>query len=338
MKSDLGTTGGVAHLRHEDVPDFNRHMVRVDDRVVIPAKHEGGTIARTLSYLRHDVGFAPEQIIVLVNGASEVNGQPDDTADRALEVDPNIDVHHQGLLLDVFEPLLQGRFGIARERLHGKGTAMFSACLALRHQTLSDGARVFFLDADIQNLNEVEPVQRLCVGSQHFPKAQLIKLASLGRDNAGIHAFLATLGRPYGAIGALRWPLCGQAMVRWGQLKRMRLAGGYAVEMAMAMDLIERSDGDPSVFAEVEIGTPLIDKRNSDCIHTRMYFEIMETMGRIRDTETPLYALTDAQISGINRMEISRLWVPVAQHGDGCNRLESRYPDVIFPSIEELFA
>lgn len=343
MRDHLGT-GSVAHLRHQEADQEaegveGRERVKIDDYVVIPAKHEGDTIARTLIYLLVDLGFQPAQIIVLVNGAGHVDGKPDETAVKALEVNGEIRVWHQCYLLENLETALLTRYGIEPGRLHGKGTAMFSACLALRRERLSDTARVFFLDADLQNLNEVKPIERLLVGSHHFPDAQLIKLASLNRDNAGIHAFLATLGRPYGAIGALRWPLCGQVMVRWGQLKRMRLAGGYAVEMAMAMDVIERSDGDPSVFAEVEIGTPLIDKRNSDQVHTRMYYEIMETMNRVIRTGTPLHALTDDQIVNVNGIErIPHLWVPVVQQGDGPNVLEARYPDAIFPSIEELFA
>ncbi|MBM5789798.1 hypothetical protein FJZ23_01795 [Candidatus Parcubacteria bacterium] len=325
-------------MQHGDVRRFDREMVLRDDKVVIPAKHEGRTIARTLTYLLHDVGFAPEQIIVLVNGDThDADGRVDDTAVRALEVSTAIAVRHQSDLLEPLMARLALTYGIAQERLHGKGTALFSACLALESLDLMPEARVFFLDADIQNAVEVEPVQRLMVGALNFQEARLVKLASLGRDNAGIHAFLATLGCPYNAIGALRWPLCGQAMVHWGDLRGMRLAGGYAVEMAMMMDLIERADGDPKIFAEVEINVPLIDKRNTDQIHVRMYFEIMEFISRVRATRTPLCALTDEHLRSINGMDIARLWVPVAQQGNGPNQLEHRYPDVIFPSVEELF-
>jgi hypothetical protein len=170
----------------------------------------------------------------------------------------------------------------------------------------------------------------------------MVKLASLDRDNAGITAFLSTLTGVHAMIGALRWPLCGQVIVSWGDLKRMRLAGGYAVEMAMMMDLIARARN-PSVFGEVEIGTELIDRHDTDQIHTRMYSEIMIFAGSVHTSSQSherhfqgLPFLTREQMRAMNQMEAAPLWVPVTEHGQGSNQLELRYPDTVFPSIEEL--
>lgn len=336
---------GVYHISDEEIRDRDLSgAILPTDRIVIPAKHEGANIGTTLGYLL-SMGFEPEQIIVLVNGSSEIDGKPDDTAEKALAVNPCIRVYHQNELLNA--PIvgtdivshLQSEFGIMPERLHGKGTAMFAATLALHAAHTPDGARIIFLDTDIQNASTVDPVGRLLIGAELFPDTvRMVKLASLGRDNAGIHAFLSTLHDPHSMIGALRWPLCGQVVVRWCDLKCMRLASGYAVEMAMMMDLIARADGNPRVFGEVEIGAPLLDKKNSDRVHVRMYSEIMVFMGRAHAcARGGLPGLTIGQMHGLNCMESTTVWTPVKERGEGPNRLETRYPDTIFPSIVDLY-
>lgn len=336
---------GVYHISNGEIRDGDMFgIIQPTDRVVIPAKHEGKTIARTLEYLLR-LGFEPDQILVLVNGASQIDGQPDDTAGKAMSVSSDLQVYHQSqLFLDThvgdstLMNWLQTKYGIQSRRLHGKGTAMFAACLALHSAGTPDDARIIFLDADIMNSFEVDPVGRLLIGADRFPPTvKMVKLASLGRDNAGIHAFLSTLEGLHAAIGALRWPLCGQVVVRWEDLKQMRLASGYAVEMAMMMDLIARAES-PSVFGEVEIGTELIDKRNTDRVHTRMYSQIMLFAGRVHACLCGLPTLPKARMFDLNQCEPLPLWVPVTEHEQGPNQLESRYPDALFPSVAELFA
>lgn len=320
-----------------------RGQIRETDRVVIPAKHEGATIATTVGYLL-GMGFQPNQIIILVNGPSEIDGKPDDTADVARAVSADLRVYHQSdLLAQVMvddKPLvghLQSEYQIDPSRLHGKGTAMFCAILALVDDHLPDDARVIFLDADIKNPSEVDPVGRLLIGADQFPTTvRMVKLASLGRDNAGITAFLSTLTSSHAMIGALRWPLCGQVIVYWGDLKQMRFASGYAVEMAMMMDLTARA-GTPSVFGEVEIGAALLDKKNSDRVHVRMYAAIMDFAGWVHFNSRGLPHLNREQIRTLNGRGPMHVWTPVKAQGDGPNVLESRYRDVLLPSIADLF-
>lgn len=342
--SERPSVSGVHHISDQVIRDGKLSgSIRETDRVVIPAKHEGANIVRTLEYLQGR-GFYPYQIIVLVNGSSIVEGgDPDDTAEKALSVSPKFQVLHQAELLGVREgeselvKRLNETYGIQPERLHGKGTAMFAATLALHRADTPEDARIFFLDADIRNSFEVDPMGRLLVGATHFPsEVRVVKLASLGRDNAGISAFLSTLTGNHALIGALRWPLCGQVVVRWGDLKRMRLASGYAVEIAMLMDLIVRTS-DPHVFGEVEIGTDLIDKKNTDQVHTRMYYQIMVFAASVHAFLCGLPLLTPAQMRAMNQTKPAPLWVPVHEHGLGPNQLEQRYPDAVLPSIEELF-
>lgn len=335
---------GVHHISDGEIRDGDMiGVIRPTDRVVIPAKHEGKTIARTLEYLLR-LGFRPGQILVLVNGSSQIDGQPDDTADKAKAVSSALQVYHQSDLLGIRSgssdllTRLQETYGIQPDRLHGKGTAMFAACLALHCASTPNDARIIFLDADIMNSFEVDPVGRLLIGADRFPSTvKMVKLSSLGRDNAGIHAFLSTLEGLHAAIGALRWPLCGQVVVRWGDLKQMRLASGYAVEMAMMMDLIARTES-PEVFGEVEIGTELIDKRNTDRVHTRMYSQIMLFAGRVHACMRGLPFLSLERMREMNECPPLPIWVPVTEHGQGPNQLELRYPDALFPSVAELFA
>jgi hypothetical protein len=339
MMGEQSTVQGVHHITDGEVRNGElKGFIHPTDRVVIPAKHEGATIVRTLEYLLR-LGFQPHQILVLVNGATEVGGKPDDTAEKALSVSPDLQVIHQNSLLDVTLVMrLSRKWSIISERLHGKGTAMFAAAIALHHAGTPDDARIFFLDADILNSFEVDPIGRLLVGAEFFPPTvKMVKLASLGRDNAGIHAFLSTLSATHMPIGALRWPLCGQVVVCWADLKQMRLASGYAVEMAMMMDLIARAHGDPRVFGEVEIGTKLFDKKNDDHTHTMMYSAIMRFAGRVHRYSRGLPFLTHEQMRGINQMKAEPLWVPVRESGQGPNQLKRRYPDCVFPSIIELF-
>ncbi|MBI5370151.1 hypothetical protein HZA85_03115 [Candidatus Uhrbacteria bacterium] len=336
--SETDDLGGVYHITDREIRDRElTGTIRPTDRVVIPAKHEGATIQRTLEYLLR-LGFHPRQIIVLVNGSTAVDGEPDDTADKAMTVDSDLQVLHQSDLLDAaLVARLTCDYKINENRLHGKGTAMFAALVALHRAGTSLDARIIFLDADIQNSFEVDPVGRLLIGADFFPhEVKLVKLASLGRDNAGIHAFLSTLVGDYMKIGALRWPLCGQVVVRWEDLRQMRLAGGYAVEMAMMMDLVERAHS-PVVFGEVEIGAVLIDKHNTDRVHTRMYAQIMWFAGQVQMMGYGLGRLTSNLMAHINAQDPFQIWVPVKESGLGSNELEDRYPDAIFPSIAELF-
>lgn len=337
----LPDNGTVFHISDKEIKEEGlRGIPRLSDRVIIPARNEGEGIVRTLEYLM-GLGFAPSQILVLVNGPSEIDGRPDETADRALALNPKLRVLHQSDLIGTANLVerLSERYGIKPSRLHGKGTAMFAATLALHQDQTPDDARVIFLDADIENIQDVDPVGRLLIGAARFPeRVSMIKLASLGRDNAGIHAFLSTLMGDCALIGALRWPLCGQVIVRWRDLKRMRLAGGYAVEMAMMMDVGAR-EHNPTAFGEVEIGTPLRDRRNPDRKDVQMFHDIMVFAGRVHQANLHgLPFLTRRELVALNQMPATALWVPVEKQGDGPNQLETRYPDAVFPSIAELFS
>lgn len=342
------TNVGVHHLSDPHIQSMQQEgykggPILNDDRFVIPAKHEAENIGNTIGYLLGK-GILPDQIVVLVNGPKEIDGKPDETADRARAVSPDVQVIHQNDLLQTLiagitiSDYLKREYNIDPKRLRGKGAALFTATLALHAAGISDSVRIFLLDADIKNPSEVDPIGRLLIGADRFPKSvRMVKLASLLRDNAGIHAFLFTLGGHYAQIGALRWPLCGQVIVYWGDLKYMRLSSGYAVEMAMMMDLIVRAQGDPSVFGEVEIGAPLHDKRNSDHVHVRMYAEIMNFVDQVLIHSNGLPSLTRVQMREFNARESIRIWTPAKHMGRGRNTPELRTPDVLLPSITELY-
>lgn len=343
------TVIGVHHFSDSEIQrliekGYKGGVIREGDRIVIPAKHEAENIGNTLGYLL-SMGILPSQIVVLVNGPTLVNGMPDETADRARAVNPDLQVLHQNDILkrtiinrtSVLDHL-EREYRTSPERLRGKGMAFFAAMLALHEAGTDDEARIFFLDADIRNPSQADPIGRLLIGADQFPPiVRMVKLALLGRDNAGIQAHLNSLENLFSAIAALRWPLCGQVMVRWGDLKHMRLASGYAVEMAMMMDLIARH-GTPEIFGEVELGAPVSDKHNDDRTHVLMYTEIMEFIDAVlRRDARGLHYLTRDQMREMNVRDPMRIWTPARQAGEGSNTLKTRLPDLILPSIAELF-
>ncbi len=301
------------------------------DRVVIPARNEAGSIGSTIGHLLQ-TGFAPEQIIIIVNHST------DKTAEIALMF--GVTVRDQEAILDLeIVAQLEKEYGVDPLRLRGKGTAMFAACLELERAATPDDARIFFLDADITNLDEVSPIPLLLAGWESWNgDVRIVKLASLGRNNEGILASLGLPRMPYMGIGALQWPLCGQMSLRWKDLRRMRGATRYAIEMAMLMDLLEREDT-PAVFGEVELGTVLHDKKNNDHDHTVMYRGILAYITQLLGLGgwRELHTLTPQQVAEMNQEsgKPHPFWAP-AKVGTGVSTFQAFPLDAILPSVAEL--
>ncbi len=301
------------------------------DRVVIPARNEAGSIGSTIGHLVQ-TGFVPEQIIIMVNHST------DKTAEIAQMF--GVTVHDQAAILtSQIVERLEKEYGVEAIRLKGKGSAMFAACLELERAGTPDDARIFFLDADITNLDEVSPIPLLLAGWETWNGGvRIVKLASLGRNNEGILASLGLPRMPYMGIGALQWPLCGQMSLRWKDLRRMRGATRYAIEMAMLMDILEREDT-PAVFGEVELGTVLHDKKNNDHDHTVMYRGILAYITQLLQVDGwwKLHALTRQQIAVLNSESGKQhpFWAP-AKTGNGVSTFQAFPLDAILPSVAEL--
>ncbi len=327
-------TNAVLHITNEQMISNPPLLLKPEDRdrLIIPAKNEQTSIGGTLAYCALK-GFTPKQIIVMVNGSN----------DKTFDVAENTGlatVYRQEAILAGRPDLLRrlkDEYGVVDARLHGKGTAMFAACLILEATETPPDARVFFLDADIDNIAEVDPIGRNIFGwlMANGNGTRIVKLASQNRHNEGILGFLGIPGNPYRGIGALQWPLCGQVSLRWDDLRQMRLSTGYAVEMAMLMDLWERY-ASPGAFCEVEIHGELRDRPDSDRVMTVMFRNIMAFMARLI-TDDPVRRLTEldpSEMLKINTSVEAAMWTPVDEpHG---NALESHRLDAILPSVAEL--
>lgn len=326
----------VLHIANEQMIENHPFLLRPEDndRLIIPAKDEATLIGDTLAYCAAK-GFKPEQIIVMVNGST------DNTFDVA-ESTGLATVYRQEEIFAERPDLLrrlENEYGIVEARLHGKGTAMFAACLILEAAMTPLDARVFFIDADIKNISEVDPIGRNIFGWQvaRSNGTHIVKLASQNRHNEGILGFLGIPGNPYQGIGALQWPLCGQVSLRWEDLRQMRLSTGYAVEMAMLMDLWERYKS-PGAFCEVAIRGELNDRPDSDRVMTVMFRSIMAFMAQFIAHGPPhrhLTSLSTADIKIVNNPIMMPMWTPT-EAGHGGNALEPHRLDAILPSVAEL--
>ncbi len=327
---DSGHFVSARHLTFKEAGESTSKILPTD-RVVIPARNEAGSIGSTIGHLVQ-TGFTPGQIIIMVNHST------DKTAEIAAVFGVTV-LDQAAILAPQILARLEKEYGVEAIRLKGKGSAMFAACLELERAATPDDARIFFLDADITNLDEVSPIPLLLAGWESWNgDVRIVKLASLGRNNEGILASLGLPRMPYMGIGALQWPLCGQMSLRWKDLRRMRGATRYAIEMAMLMDILEREDT-PAVFGEVELGTVLHDKKNNDHDHTVMYRGIMAFMAQLLGAGgwKELHKLTPQQITELN-VESGKqhpFWAP-AKTGTGVSTFQAFPLDAILPSVAEL--
>ncbi len=329
MADISGQFVSARHLAFAEAAE-NQGKILPSDRVVIPARNEAGSIGSTIGYLVQ-AGFSPEQIVIMVNH----------TTDKTAEVAGAFRVtvlEQEKILRPEIVARLEGEYGVDSSRLRGKGTAMFAACLELEQLKTPDEARIFFLDADITNLDEVSPIALLLAGWASWNgDVKIVKLASLGRNNEGILAYLGLPGVPYTGIGALQWPLCGQMSLRWEDLRRMRGATRYAIEMAMLMDILERR-GTPAVFGEVELGVVLHDKKNSDHDHAVMYRGILAYISQLQQHGgwKELHTLHAQDILNMNRMsgKDHPFWAP-PKVGTAAATFQAFPLDAILPSIHE---
>jgi hypothetical protein len=327
----------VRHLGYEEAKDVEGKILPTDI-LVVPARDEGPQMGAMGGYAQQ-AGFTLNQIIIMVNDSAEctVNNK---TEAAARGTGAKVFVMDEVLTPEMAQRL-RAEYGIEPSRLKGKGTAMFAACLKLEEMKTPPEARIFFLDADITNLGEVSPIQLLLAGWVNWNgSVKMVKLASLGRNNEGILAFLGLPGMPYTGLGALQWPLCGQMSVRWGELRRMRGATKFAIEMAMLIDLIERYST-PSMLGEVELGVVLNDKKNDDHTHAVMYRGILAYISQLLQTGRwkQLHSLTIVEMIQLN-LESGKpfpFWVPPKKTGSGASSFESHPLDAILPSIEDLF-
>lgn len=270
----------VVHLEAPNWDDTNIAPLPTD-RVIIPAKNAAATILETVRYAM-SCGFHQNQILVVVNGST------DNTAEIASNETPvRVVLLSEVLARPAYEiATVAERITLLTEaeknRVHGKGAAIFAGAMELKRDNLPLDARIFLLDVDITNVRSVNPLGHLLYGWDKSPDTvRLVKLALLGRDGETTHAVVAqhSVGR-YRAIGAFTWPLCGQQSLRWDDLKRIYLATGYAVEVSIIADILDRSPEHAGLFCEVVLNNPIHDRPNTVHDTTRMMVQITAYLQR----------------------------------------------------------
>lgn len=248
------------------------------DVVVIPARNEERSIGTVVSYLLEN-GLSAEQVLVVDSGST------DQTVERARIA---VRKHRQGNVLRVVDPVkLFEQYRHSPERTCrvegcegtlscvGKGAAMYAATLMLTHEGHPAESRIFFLDGDITNPEESDPFGSLLRAWEHKPGARIAKLASEGRENEGMLAFINTLPPPYNQLSNLAWPLCGQQSIRLVDLQQIPFAAGYSVETGFLIALIERFGND--CFTQEPIPAKLVEEKHPGDFqrYTTMFTSIM---------------------------------------------------------------
>ena len=182
--------------------------------VVVPARNEAETIGATIERIEAD------QVIV-------VDASSDGTAELAARA--GAEVHPQQDLLPQFGPVL------------GKGDAMWRTLSVVR------GDVVVYLDADSENFGEhfvtrlVEPLEGHGI---EFVKAHYRRPFKVGSEQLpeGGGRVTELTAKPllkafFPELADIHQPLAGEVAARRSLLERIPFATGYAVEMAMLIDV-----------------------------------------------------------------------------------------------------
>ena len=234
--------------------------------VVLPAREEAATIEAIVA----TCGRLCDQVLV-VDAASE-----DGTAELAARAGAEV-VQEQDLLPEI-GPCL------------GKGDAMWRALSAVR------GDVVVYLDADTREFGEhfvrnmLAPLER-SAGVQ-FVKAYFRRPFNDAPEGGGRVTEL--LARPllaafYPELGVIRQPLAGEAAGRRELLERIPFGTGYAVEIAMLIDVWKEAGIDAIAQADLDVRhnrhQPLSDLRPMADSVLAAVLERLRREGRLRPDE-----------------------------------------------------
>ena len=184
--------------------------------VVLPARNEAGTIGTILERIE-----GADQVVV-VDGASH-----DGTAEIAARA--GAEVHQQEDLLPELGPVL------------GKGDAMWRALSVVR------GNVVVYVDADSEDFAEhfvprlVEPLSDPAIQfvKAHYRRPFKVGDAQLPEGGGRVTELTAKplLKAFFPELADIRQPLAGEIAARRELLERIPFATGYAVEVAMLIDV-----------------------------------------------------------------------------------------------------
>lgn len=301
-----------------------------DSYVIIPAKNEQDMIGLVLMELLQ--GIDANRIIVVDNST-------DKTARIAEEMGVVV-VRKRHQLSRLRLDRLSQCFGLEFDSTQvcvGKGAAFLASILYLESIRAPEHARLFFLDADLRNLNEVNPLRYLNLADcKSGGNLACVKLAHHNRENELLLAFWnGARGQTsrYASMNQLIWPLCGQAVVRFGTLKQLTLATGYSVETVMLMSLLDRFG--PEALGQVRIAVNLLDRPDSASKVMEMFCRIMDTAEVVLASGVPLHKLGHKAFRDLNRELRPREILFTTEDGPNCTK--TVLPEKFIPPFQRLW-
>lgn len=299
-------------------------------QVVIPAHNEAAVIEGTLVALVES-GVPLGRIIV-------VDSMSTDETPR-IAAAAGVRVISQVAIIEHYARREAMRaFGLALDPVTerwGKGAAMFAAALDLAASGVSDETGIFFMDADIDNLREANPLRALAHADDRTEHAlACIKCAHHDRDNEVMIAYFNThfRGTRYADVAAFTWPLCGQLMIRMGALRRIALATGYSIETVMLMHLVEQFGLEG--MAQVGLPVNIRDRHNDRGKDAKMFAGIMRSARAIVESGVSLGEFVAADYERLNRgLDPVPVLVPRA---NAWNESRTVRPERLLPPLDML--
>ncbi|MAF80073.1 hypothetical protein CL629_03285 [bacterium] len=308
--------------------------------VVVPARNEADTVGWVLKGLLAD-GVPPEQILVV--DSSSFDDTAKIAADHGVVVIDQMKTIDRHCRRDAFLDL-----GISFNWSNklpdmdcGKGCAIFAALLYLGAIGAADDTRIFLLDADIRNLQELNPLRYLVFADEDTDgRLSCIKCGHPKRENeiplamwvAAAQTFPAQAER-YLPVSAFTWPLCGQMMVRLGALRKTPIASGYSLETVMLMGLLDLVGIDG--LGQVWVHGALEDKVGDPPKYIMMYGKIGVMIMRVLQREGGLPGILESGLYTAFNDSLREANAFVTSP-DGPNIIARAKPEKLIPPFEFL--
>lgn len=241
--------------------------LRPDDCVVVCAHNEAASIAECMQYVLSRSLRNGHVVLVDSNCTDSTVAIARATAGAmGAQASARLHVLKQEESMQEHRIALTQRFALTS--WVGKGAAMWAAILHLTKQQHGADTRVFFLDGDIVNYEESDPIGTLLLAWESNPEARIAKLADQQWDERGydrlIREFLRSLPGPYAQLAGLGWPLCGQQAARLGDLRHLPIPCRYSVEVALLLGLTDLSSSGMVVHTQKQVPATLVESRAID--------------------------------------------------------------------------
>ncbi len=307
-----------------------------EDKVVIPALNEESSIGIGVRYL-FEHGLRGDQLMIVDSGCTDRTVAVVLETANAFPKGSGVQIVRVADVLGSYRHSRAGGCGIARcvgeLPCTGKGAAMYAAIRRLTEKDHPPQSRIFFLDGDIRNPEEVDPIGHLLKAWEKNPRARVAKLAAEDRQSQGLMGFANTLPSPYRLISHVAWPLCGQQSLFLADLQRMPMPTGYSVEVAMMAAIAEQYG--EGCFTQQAIPAPLLEEKHPDDLQrsVRMMSAICHFLLRMTEYG-PVHTMSHRDICRWNNgsRAVENVGIP-SMNGEPCVRevitIEALLPPVV---------